>query len=140
MTENQNEDSEKGKSNMEYFFESKGKMPPIGKAKVKSLFTQREELISDAMENKPIISKQSVDRLNQLCDVIANELKKDVVAIKPMVNRYKQAWVAVREKMPEWRKNEFDKSLKDGTFGVSRWDTEFSQAVIELAESESPLK
>ena len=61
---------------------------------------------------------------------------------KPLstAERYKAAWKKVYDQQKEWRRNEIDKSLKDGTFGEKHWDDDFVQQVTSLAESDDLLE
>ncbi len=56
-----------------------------------------------------------------------------------MKDRYSKAWKVMYDKQAQWRKDEIDESMKHKLFGNKRWDTEFINEVIKLAESEQIL-
>jgi hypothetical protein len=55
-----------------------------------------------------------------------------------MAERYFNAWKCTYNKLPEWRKNEFDIQIRSGTLSDKEWDNDFVRQVVALAEHDDP--
>jgi len=108
-----------------------------------------ESTFAKKSKNKPLPKNKvndsttiNSDELKKVIDNLAKEaLKKDkkpiVKSISLMADRYKKAYTIVYNKKEQWRKEEIDKARNDGK--MSRWDLDFVQQIICLAESNETL-
>ncbi len=104
------------------------------------------------LTKKPITDKalvKQIDTLKKEIKDLVEEVEKDIaqivdikpvakVEVKPMTmaEKYKNAWDVVYGKQTEFRRNEIDRAVKDGTFGVKSWDKDFILQIASFAESE----
>jgi hypothetical protein len=84
-----------------------------------------------SMEKELLINKPRI--------VVDNKPTIDVESVTSSADRYRKSWNRVYSDCSEWRRNEIDNDLKDGILEDNRWNDDFIQQVIALAESEVNL-